>query len=222
VTQTRVLIADDHPVVRKGIQMLLGTEPSIQVVGEAINGEEAVQKASELQPDVVLMDLVMPGVGGTRATLEIKRLLPDTKVIILTGFSEKARAEEAVRAGADGYLLKDVDGGDLIKAIQAVRQGGMPLDPQVASFVLRNVEHNTASHNAGMLTARERQILRLLASGLSNRAIAEILKIRPGTVKVHVSNILNKLHMASRTEAAVWAMQQCLDVADASDPSKIG
>jgi len=218
VNQTRVLVVDDHAIVRQGIRMLLDTEPSIQVVGEAGDGKEAVQKAVELQPDVVLMDLVMPGGGGLEATAEIKRLLPEAKVIILTGFNEKARAERAVRIGADGYLLKDIGGAELIKAIQAVQQGGMPLDPKIASLVLRNVEGGTTRPDLPRLTAREQRILRLLASGLSNKTIAETLNLRPGTVKVHISNILHKLHMASRTEAAIWAMQRDSDLPDTINP----
>ena len=210
MNQIRVLIADDHAVVRKGIQMIIGTEPTIQVVGEAKNGSEAVCQAQRLQPDVILLDLVMPDIGGLEALIEIKRCHPNIKIIVLTTFEDDHRIQAALEAGADGYLLKDADGEALLRAIQAVQLGEMPLHPRVARqlFVGRTGYFDTPQID--QLTEREKEVLQLLAKGLSNRDVAQRLSLSEGTVKIHVSNILGKLQVSSRTEAAMLAIQQGL------------
>jgi DNA-binding NarL/FixJ family response regulator len=207
---TRVLIVDDHVVVRRGIQMLLDTDPSIRIIGEADSGRDAVRKAKALQPDVILMDLVMPQGDGIKATAEIKRFTRSAKILVLTSFGDEARAKAAVQAGADGYLLKDADGEALLQAIRAVQQGDMPIDAHVAPYLIR--KHTESQDTGGIdhLTEREKQVLRLVAQGLSNKAIAEVLNLSSGTVKVHVSNILGKLGVSSRTEASVLAVQSGL------------
>jgi len=205
---TRVLIVDDHAVVRKGIQMFLSTEPSIRVVAEAEDGQEAIRQAKSLQPDVVLMDLVMPQEDGIEAIAEIKRCVLNIKVIALTSFKDEAKFKAAIEAGADGYLLKDADGDSLLQAIRAVQQGGMPIDPQVARHFVRDGMQREAT--TGHLTEREKEVLQLVARGLSNKAVAQALKISEGTAKVHISNILGKLNASSRTEAAVQALQMGL------------
>ncbi len=211
---TRVLIVDDHAVVRKGVQMFLSTESTIQVVGEAQNGQEAVRKAKSLQPDVILMDLVMPQGGGVEAIIEIKRCTPNVKIIVLTTFKDPARVNAAIQAGADGYLLKDADGDALLQAIHAVRQGDVPLHPHVARHLVSSITKHQDVNGVGCLTEREKEVLRLVAKGLSNKAVAQVLSLSEGTVRVHVSNILGKLGASSRTEAAVRALQMGLVSAD--------
>ncbi len=202
--------------MRKGIQMFLSTESSIQVVGEAEDGWDAVRKAQDLQPDVVLMDLVMPQRDGIEAIAEIKQHIPQVKIIVLTTFEDETRVNAAMEAGADGYLLKDADGEALLQAIHAVCQGDVPLHPHVARHLIRAVAKHRNMTRPGNLTEREREVLRLVAKGLSNRAVARSLSISEGTAKVHVSNILSKLNVSSRTEAAVWAVQMGLVSPDES------
>ena len=204
---TRVLIVDDHGVVRKGIQMFLATEPSIQVVGEAGDGQGAIRKATDLRPDVILMDLVMPHGDGVEAIAEIKRRIPNVKIIVLTTFKDGARINAALQAGADGYLLKDADGDALLQAIHAVQQGNAPLDPYVARHLVSNVTQHKDADGIKNLTEREKEVLSLVAQGLSNRAVARALNLSEGTARIHVSNILGKLNALSRTEAAVRAVQ---------------
>jgi NarL family two-component system response regulator LiaR len=207
---TRVLIVDDHSVVRKGIQMFLATEPSIQVVGEAGDGQGAIRKATDLRPDVILMDLVMPHGDGVEAIAEIKRRIPNVKIIVLTTFKDEARVNAALQAGADGYLLKDADGDALLQAIHAVQQGNAPLDPCVARHLVSNVTQHKDADGIKHLTEREKEVLRLVAKGLSNKAVARTLHLSEGTARIHVSNILGKLNALSRTEAAVRAVQMGL------------
>jgi NarL family two-component system response regulator LiaR len=216
-TYTRVLIVDDHAVVRKGIQMFLATEPSIQVVGEAGDGREAVRKATNLQPDVILMDLVMPQGNGIQAIAKIKRRVPNVKIIVLTTFKDQARVNAAIQAGADGYLLKDADGEALLQAIHAVQQGDVPLHPHVARHLVSSITKQQDVNGIGCLTEREKEVLRLVAKGLSNKAVAQALNLCEGTVRVHVSNILGKLGASSRTEAAVRALQVGLISPDEDD-----
>jgi len=204
----RVLIVDDHFVVRKGLQMLLDTEPSIQIVGEAENGREAVRQAQNLNPAVVLMDLVMPERGGIEAIAAIKGRMSHVRIIVLTTFQDDVRVRAAMKAGADGYLLKDAGGEALVQAIQVVQRGGMPLHPDIAQHLIRGTAAQQHPAAGAHLTPREKEVLQLVASGLSNKAVAESLSA--GTVKVHVSNILGKLNVSSRTEAAVWAVQMGL------------
>ena len=203
----RVLIVDDHSVVRKGIEMLLTTEPSIKIVGEAANGQEAVDKAKDLQPDVIVMDLVMPEGDGTPAIAAIKGSMPNTRILVLTTFGDEASVTAAIQAGADGYLLKDAGGEALLNSIRAVRRGDVPLDPHVARHLVRGTATGRDTPGGVHLTGREMDVLRLVAGGLSNRQVANDLGLSAGTVKVHVSNILGKLNVSTRTEAAVWAVQ---------------
>jgi RNA polymerase sigma factor (sigma-70 family) len=205
--QIRVLIVDDHAVVRKGIQMIVETEPSMRVVGEAKDGQEAVRQVKSLHPDVVLMDLVMPQEDGIKATAQIKRDCPHVKVIVLTTFEDNVRINSAMEAGADGYLLKDADGEALLQAIQAAQRGDMPLHPRVARHLFSNGLKQAETNELERLTEREKEVLQLVAKGLSNKAVAQALNVSEGTIKVHLSNILGKLCVSSRTEAAVWASQ---------------
>lgn len=205
--QIRVLIADDHEVVRQGIRMIVSTEPAIQVVGEAKDGLEAVSQVKSLQPDLVLMDLVMPHEDGIEAIVEVKCYNPNIKIIVLTTFEEDDRISAALEAGADGYLLKDADGEVLLQAIKAVQHGDMPLHPRVARHLFKGIMGQVEADRLERLTEREKEVLTLVAKGWSNRAVAEALDLSQGTVKIHVSNILSKLNVSTRTEAAVWAAQ---------------
>lgn len=215
MNQTRVLVVDDHAIVRKGIWMFLSTELSIQMVGEAVDGQDAVRKAKSLQPDVILMDLVMPNEDGIEAIAEIKRCMPSVKIIVLTTFGDEAKVNAAMEAGADGYLLKDADGEELLQAIHAVQEGDMPLHPHVTRHLVKgDVARHRDTNRAEHLTDREKDVLRLVAKGLSNKGIAQVLSLCEGTVKVHVSNILSKLDVSSRTEAAVRAIQMGLISSD--------
>lgn len=207
---TRVLVVDDHAVVRKGIIMFLDTEPSVQVVGEAQDGQDAIQKASLLNPDVILLDLVMPNRDGINTIAELKSRFPNIKIIILTSFDDKEKVTAAMKAGADGYLLKDADGEALLRAIQTVKTGGMPLHPAIADYLLKNFIQSKSTQKQNQLTGREKEILLLVAKGLSNQGVAETLAISKGTVKVHMSNILSKLNASSRTEAVFSAAQRGL------------
>ncbi len=200
----RILIADDHSVVRQGLKMFLGLDPELEVVGEAANGEEAVRKASELHPDVVLMDLLMPKMDGITATATIRRAQPDTEVIALTSVLEDATVVSAVRAGAIGYLLKDTQADELCDAIHAAAAGQVRLAPQAAARLMNEVR---TPENPDMLTEREIEVLRLLAQGQANKEIARSLHIAEKTVKTHVSNILAKLGLQSRTQAALYALR---------------
>ena len=206
----RVLIVDDHAIVRRGIQMLLDTDPSIQIVGEAEDCQDAVRKAEMLQPDVILMDLVIPQGGGIEAIEEIKRDSPHLKVIVLTTFGDEPRVKAAMEAGADGYLLKDADGDALLQAVHAAQQGAMPIHPHVAHHLVRNLTKREEMNGREPLTEREKEILRLVSQGMSNKAIARDLSLSVGTVKVHVSHILDKLSVSNRTEASMRALQMGL------------
>jgi DNA-binding NarL/FixJ family response regulator len=190
--------------------MFLETDPSIQIVGEAEDCQDAVRKATSLQPDVILMDLVMPHGDGIEAIAEIKRHNPDLKIVVLTTFGDESRVGAAMEAGANGYLLKDADGGALLQAVHAVRQGDMPIHPRVAQYIVRNFAKRNGTNGNKSLTEREKEILQLVSQGLSNKAIAQILSLSAGTVKVHVSNILEKLGVSNRTEASVLALQMGL------------
>ena len=205
-----VLIADDHPVVRQGLRTFLELQEDVDVVGEACDGEEAVELAARLLPDVVLMDLVMPRTDGIEATRRIRAASPSTQVIVLTSFAEDEKVFPAVKAGAAGYLLKDVQPRELGEAIRAVRRGEALLHPAVAAKLMHEVAEGGREEAPGLLTARELEVLRLLARGLSNKAIAAELVVSEKTVKTHVSNILAKLHLADRTQAALYAVRRRL------------
>lgn len=198
----RILIADDHAVVRQGLRMFLGLDKELEIVGEAVDGKQALQMAHQLHPDVVLMDLLMPVMGGVEATAAIRKELPDTEVIALTSVLEDSSVIGAIRAGAIGYLLKDTESDDLIQAIKAAAAGQVQLSPKAAARLMREVR---APENPEALTERETDVLRLLAHGQSNKEIAQTLSIGEKTVKTHVSNILSKLNVTSRTQAALYA-----------------
>jgi len=200
----RVLIADDHSVVRQGLRMFLGLDPELEVVGEAANGDEAVLMARQLQPAVVLMDLVMPGMDGIEATKVIRGELPATEVLALTSVLEDALVVGAVRAGAIGYLLKDLQGDELCRAIKAAAAGQVQLSPPAAERLLQEIR---APEGSDALTNRENEVLRLLARGLSNKEIAHHLSLGEKTVKTYVGNILVKLGVRSRTQAALYAVR---------------
>jgi DNA-binding NarL/FixJ family response regulator len=200
----RIMIADDHAVVRQGLRMFLTLDPSLDIIGEVSNGKEALEMARDLKPDVVLMDLLMPVMDGIEATAAIKRELPDTEVIALTSVLEDASVIGAIRAGALGYLLKDTKAEDLIQAIKAAYEGQVQLSPQAAARLMREVR---APESPEALTERETEVLRLLAQGHSNKEIAQLLTIGEKTVKTHVSSILAKLNVSSRTQAALYAVR---------------
>lgn len=211
----RVLIVDDHAIVRKGIGALLATEPDIAVVGEAVNGIEAIAQAQTLCPDVVLMDLVMPRMDGIEATRRVTALPGKMRVLVLTSFAADDKVFPAIKAGALGYLLKDSSPSDLIHAIRCVYRGEPSLEPQIASKVLYELAHPPqAKRTQEPLTERELEVLRLIAQGNSNREIADQLSITEMTVRAHVSNVLGKLHLASRTQAALYALREGLASVD--------
>jgi NarL family two-component system response regulator LiaR len=200
----RILITDDHGVVRQGLRMFLSLDPELQVVGEAENGEEAVAMARELRPDVVLMDLLMPVMDGIEATGAIRRELPDVEVIALTSVLEDVSVSEAVRAGAIGYLLKNTEAEALGRAIKAAADGQVQLAPEAAARLMREVR---SPESPEALTEREAEVLRLVARGWANKQIAQELFVGEKTVKAHVSNILTKLGVHSRTQAALHAVR---------------
>ncbi len=200
----RILIVDDHSVVRQGLRMFLALDPQLEVVGEAANGERARQLAQELQPDIVLMDLVMPVMDGIAATRAIRAAQPDVEVIALTSVLDDGQVAEAIRAGAIGYLLKDTEADALCTAIKAAAAGQVQLSPSVTARLIREAP---PSEGREPLTERETDVLRLLATGRSNKEIAAALVITEKTVKAHVSHILAKLGVTSRTQAALCAVQ---------------
>ena len=201
----QVLIADDHGEVRQGLRMFLSSDPELEIVGEARDGAEAVRLARQLRPDVVLMDLLMPVMDGIAATAAIRREMPDTEVVALTSVLEDAAVVDAVRAGAIGYLLKDTDAHELRRAIKAAAAGQVHLSPQAAARLLREVR--TPEKGAEVLTERERDVLKLLAQGKSNKEISRALNIAEQTVKTHVCHVLDKLGVPSRTQAALYAIR---------------
>jgi two-component system, NarL family, response regulator LiaR len=200
----RILITDDHGVVRQGLRMFLSLDPDIHVVGEAENGQEALEMARELEPDVVLMDLLMPVMDGIKATRAIRSELPEVEVMTLTSVLEGASVTRAVRAGAIGYLLKDADAEELHRAIRGAAEGRVQLAPEAAARLMREV---SAPENPEALTDRETEVLMLVARGKSNRQIASELFVEEQTVKSHVLNILRKLGVQSRTQAALHAVR---------------
>lgn len=210
----RIVIADDHSVVRRGLRMFLAMDPELVVVGEAADGEEAVHLARLLLPDIVLMDLLMPVMDGITATGIIRSELPDTEVLALTSVLEDASVVGAVRAGAIGYLLKDTDADALCRAIKAAAAGQVQLTPQAAARLMQAV---SAPESPEQLTERETEVLRLMAQGQANKEIARSLNISEKTVKVHVSNILSKLGVQSRTQATLYAIRVGLVSASSSD-----
>jgi len=203
----KLLIVDDHKVVRSGVKALIATESELEVIGEAADGREAVTKVKAGNPDVVLMDLVMPEMDGVEATKAITEDEQELKILILTSFSEEERIIQAIKAGASGYLIKDASPDELVEAIKNVYRGESTLDPKIAGTVLNSIQGET-SNSAGELTEREREVLELVAEGLPNDDIAEKLYISERTVRSHVSNILSKLDLANRTQAALYAVRE--------------
>ncbi len=208
---TRVLIVDDHAVVRAGLRALLEIEPDIKIVGEAADGVEAVHLALTLQPDVVLMDLVMPQLDGISAIREIRSKNPDIRVIALTSFGDDSRVYEAVEAGVNGYLLKDSGAEELLKALRSVASGGAHLEREVTLALIHGVRAKQGSRShLDELTPRESEVLQEIATGRSNKEIARNLGIAEKTVKTHVSNVLSKLGVLDRTQAALEAVKSGL------------
>lgn len=204
----RILIADDHELVREGMRALLDLRPDMEVVGEAGDGEEAVRRARLLNPDVILLDLVMPEKDGIAAIHEIKAQQPQARILVITSFSEDERVYRAVKAGALGYLLKDSSPQDLVQAIYDVCEGKMSLHPDVALKLIQEMNRPSGlPPTEEPLTARELEVLKLVAQGWSNAEIAAELVITERTVGAHVSNILSKLHLANRTQAALYALR---------------
>ena len=201
----KVLIVDDHTVVRRGLRGFFDLLDDIEVVGEAEDGRRAVALVDEVQPDVVLMDIVMPTMDGIAAIGEIKARHPDVEIVALTSFIEEDRVTAALEAGATGYLLKDAEADDVAIAVRRAQAGEVHLDPQVARLLARRVRNPQPDHEP--LTEREREVLRLVAKGHSNREIGALLDITERTARTHVSNILGKLALASRTQAALWAIE---------------
>jgi NarL family two-component system response regulator LiaR len=223
----RVLVADDQALVRKGILALLSTESKIVVVGEVDNGREAVAKASELKPDVILMDLKMPEMDGIEASRQIMEKWPQARILVLTSYATDDLVFPAIKAGAFGYLLKDSEPEELVQAILQIHRGEPSLHPKIARKVLQEIsggpnltkQKQIPDLHAGKpavdpLTNREVEVLQLLARGMSNQDIAELLVISSGTVRTHVSNILSKLHLASRTQATLYALKEGLTSLD--------
>jgi DNA-binding NarL/FixJ family response regulator len=216
----RVLLVDDHAMVRRGMRDFLGLHEDIQVVGEAGDGAEAIDQANALRPDIVVMDLMMPGVDGIEATARIKAELPQVEIIAITSFIEEARVVAAIEAGASGFLLKDAEADELAAAIRSAAAGEVYLDPAVAGIVAHRMRAGSQANGGragdgsaaiAALTVRERDVLARVALGLPNRQIAADLGITERTARTHVSNILAKLGLASRTQAALLAVQHGLD-----------
>jgi DNA-binding NarL/FixJ family response regulator len=202
-----VLVVDDHAVVREGLRTFLELQDGIEVVGEAADGEAAVREAERLRPDVILMDLVMPKLDGVEAMRELRRRLPDSRVIVLTSFADDERLLGAIRAGAAGYLLKNAEPQEVARAVRAASAGQALLDPAVAARVVESIADRDSVAGADSLTPREREVLALIARGRSNKLIARELGISEKTVKTHVGHVLAKLGVTDRTQAAVVAVR---------------
>jgi NarL family two-component system response regulator LiaR len=208
--RTSILIVDDHEVVRNGIRSYLETIPDFQVVGEAASGEDALALVSELIPDIVLLDLIMPGLDGIETTRRVKQISPRTQIVVLTSYHEDVHIFPALKAGAISYILKDMKMDKLVDVLHRAVQGEVTLHPRVAARVLQNIRGENSEEQPLFteLTERELDVLKLIANGLTNSQIADKLVISENTVKGHVSNILSKLHLADRTQVAVYAWQQ--------------
>jgi NarL family two-component system response regulator LiaR len=211
----RILVVDDHAVVREGLRALVDTAPGIEWAGEATDGVEAVEKARSLQPDVILMDLVMPRMGGIDAISQIKQEDPDAHILVLTSFDEDDKVFPAIRGGALGYLLKDSSAWDVLQAIRDVGRGEPTMHPSIARKLMRELQRPPdLPLTEEPLTERELEVVGLVAQGLSNQEIADRLVLSERTVRTHVSNILSKLHLANRTQAALYALRKGLTKLD--------
>jgi DNA-binding NarL/FixJ family response regulator len=206
---TTVMLVDDHPLVRSGLSTLIGTTDDLNVIGEAEGGEQAVSMIADLEPDVVLMDLSMPGMDGVEATRLTLAANPDVRVVVLTSFADEKRVAEALAAGAIGYLLKDCDGREVLAAIRSAAMGHVPLDPRVARTLLPSATPRVKD----ALSVRELDVLRLVAKGLANKQIGRSLGISERTVKVHLGHVFRRIDVTDRTSAAMWARDN-LDEAD--------
>jgi two-component system, NarL family, response regulator LiaR len=205
----RILIADDHAIVREGLRALIGTEPDLELVGEASDGVQAVEKALTLKPDVILLDMMMPGKDGLGAIADIIKENPDARILVLTSFAEDEKVFPAIKAGALGYLLKDSSPQELMQAIHNVYEGEASLHPTIARKLMRELNQPPSlPHTTNPLTEREVEVLRLVAQGLSNDDIADKLFVSERTVRTHVSHILDKLHLANRTQMALYAVRE--------------
>jgi two-component system, NarL family, response regulator LiaR len=215
----RILLVDDHVIVRKGLRALLAEIDDVVVVGEAADGEEAIQQAAALRPDVILMDIVMPNMDGIEATQQITRRQPEARVLALTSFASDDKLFPAIKAGALGYLLKDSDPEELLHAIRQVHRGEPSLHPRIARKLLHELGRPLPPHpTPDPLTEREVEVLRSVAKGLSNQQIADNLSIAEVTVRTHVSHILDKLHLANRVQATLYALREGLTTLDNDDP----
>jgi NarL family two-component system response regulator LiaR len=209
--EIRILVADDHAVVREGLRALIETEPGMKLVGEAADGFEAVRQARALEPDVILLDLVMPRKGGIEAIREIKQELLGARILVLTSFAEDDKVFPAIKAGAQGYLLKDASPRELLCAIRDIDRGEPSMHPTVARKLMLELQRSSALPPTDEpLTEREAEVLSLVARGLTNQEIADRLFVSERTVRTHVSNILSKLHLANRTQAALYALREGL------------
>jgi DNA-binding NarL/FixJ family response regulator len=204
----RVLVVDDHVIVRSGLEQLLATADDIEIVATAADGEAALASVAEHDPDVVLMDLSMPGMDGVEATRRITSEHPGRRVLVLTSYSDRSRIMDALAAGADGYLLKHAEPDEIVSAIRSIHEGGSPLDPKAARVLL---EARRAGETSTALTDREVEVLRLVQAGLSNKQIGRKLGIRERTVKAHLTRIFQRLGVADRTQAALWASRNLGD-----------
>ncbi|MCM3162077.1 response regulator transcription factor [Metabacillus litoralis] len=209
MTKIKVVIADDHHVVRRGLLFFLKTQQDIEVIGEAKNGQEAVDMVSKLNPDVVLMDLSMPIMDGVMATKAIREAENEVKIIILTSYADQDHVIPAIRAGASGYQLKDIEPDELVQTIRDVLKGESKLHPKVTSHVMTHLSGQNSNQQTKLdeLTRREKEVLNELAKGKSNKEIASALYITEKTVKTHISNILSKLQLSDRTQAAIYAVK---------------
>lgn len=215
----RVLIVDDHTIVRKGIRALLAEIADLDVVGEAADGQEAIAQAARLRPDVILMDLAMPRMNGIEATRKIKAQQPESRILVMTSFATDEKVLPAIKAGAQGYLLKESAPDDLVQAIHQIYRGESSLHPVIARKVLQELAHPSDRPPAtDPLTEREVEVLGLVAHGLGNEDIAEKLHITPATVRTHVSHIMSKLYLANRVQATLYALREGLVSLDA-DPN---
>jgi two-component system, NarL family, response regulator LiaR len=212
----RILIADDHAIVREGLEAILSAQPDMTLVGMATNGREAVSLAASLQPDVILMDLVMPHLDGLAAIQAIRAANPQACILVLTSFADDERVFPAIKAGAMGYLLKDTLRQDLLQAIRDVAQGKVSLHPEIARRMIRDIYQpvEPAAAEPDALTDRELETLRLVARGLSNQAVAAAMGVHENTVAKYVSALLRKLHLTSRTQAALYAIREGLATSD--------